>query len=249
VNGVGKIRTLLIDIETRPNLGYIFDLWNQNISPDKLTETVEMISFASKWLGDKKVEFRSNFHDGHDAMVARAHELLDEAEAVVHYNGRRFDVPHLNREFWVGGFMPPSPFKQIDLYQVVKKNFKFPSNKLDHISQSIGLGGKVKHEGFSLWVGCMAGDPKAWAKMKTYNSKDTALLEPLYLKLLPWVQNHPNLNLYHDTEACPKCGSDRIQKRGFAYTGISKFQQYNCQACGGWFRGGKRIAGVELRSV
>lgn len=243
------MRTLLVDIETSPNLAYVFDLWNQNISIDKLVETTEMLSFASKWLGDKRVEFRSNFHDGHEVMVERAHALLDEADAVVHYNGKRFDVPHMNREFWVGGLTPPSPYKQIDLYQVVKKNFRFPSNKLAHISTVIGLEGKVQHEGFSLWVRCMAGDEKAWSQMRTYNKRDVTLLEPLYQKLLPWISNHPNLNLYNDTSGCPKCGSDHIQKRGFAYTGISKFQQYQCQACGGWFRDGQRVAGADLRSA
>ncbi|NIV35232.1 MAG: hypothetical protein GWN58_38990, partial [Anaerolineae bacterium] len=51
-----------------------------------------------------------------EGMLEGAWELLDEADAVVHYNGKKFDIPTLNREFVKYGFTPPSPYKQIDLY-------------------------------------------------------------------------------------------------------------------------------------
>lgn len=116
------------------------------------------------------------------------------------------------------GFKPPAPYKQIDLLQVVKSNFKFPSNKLDYISQRLGLGQKVEHEGMALWTKCMKGDKAAWQRMEEYNIQDVVLLEDLYKRILPWIKNHPNMNVYKDGPICPTCGDEHLQKRGTAVT-------------------------------
>ena len=69
---------------------------------------------------------------------------------------------------------------------ITKANFLFPSNKLDYVAQKLGVGAKVKHSGFKLWIKCMAGDKKAWAEMKKYQIQDVNLLVDLYYELLPW---------------------------------------------------------------
>lgn len=244
------MKTLAIDIETAPNLAHVWGLWNQNVGLSQLIEPTEMLCFAAKWLGSKTIKFYSQHHDGHSAMVERAHELLDEADAVLHYNGKRFDVPHLNREFLALGLAPPSPYRQIDLLATVKKQFNFPSNKLDHVSRALGLPGKVGHEGHTLWIKCMAGDPKAWARMKRYNKQDVALLEDLYDQLKPWIKGHPHVGLIDGTgaDSC-LCGSTNLERRGYAYTAVSQFQQYRCRDCGRWVRGNKAVARVDTREV
>lgn len=244
------MRILGIDIETSPNLAHVWGLWQQNVGLPQLLESTEMMCFAAKWFGEKRISFYSSFHDGQETMIQRAHDLLDEADVVVHFNGKRFDVPHLNREFhFTAGLKPPSPYRQIDLLQVVKSTFKLPSNKLAYVSKLAGLEGKVQHSGHELWIRCMAGDAKAWNVMRRYNRQDVALLEDLYLQLLPWIKGHPNAALIDGEGTCPKCKSDDVQKRGTVATGVSVFQQYRCNGCGGWFRGGKRLEGADLREV
>jgi hypothetical protein len=81
---------------------------------------------------------------------------------------------------------PPSPTKDLDLMTVTKANFLFPSNKLDYVAQKRGVGAKVKHSGFKLWLRCMEGDNKAWAEMKKYQLQDVNLLVDPYELLLPW---------------------------------------------------------------
>jgi hypothetical protein len=244
-------KILMVDIETAPNLAWCWGLWQQNVALSQLVKSTEMLSFASKWLGVPETEFRSVFHDGKLPMVERAHALLDEADAVMGWNSKSFDAKHLNREFLEAGLGPPSPYKHIDLMLTAKKKFKFPSNKLQYVSTLLGLAGKVQHSGFELWVRCMAGDPEAWEEMKTYNIQDTELLEDVYHKLLPWIDGHPNVNLYgpelDEKYRCPRCASANVQKRGFAYTSISAFQQYACMECGSWSRVSKRDRGSELR--
>jgi len=82
---------------------------------------------------------------------------------------------------------PPSVVKDLDLMSIVKANFRFPSNKLDYVAQALGVGSKVKHSGFDLWIGCMAGKESSWREMKKYQIQDVVLLEELYQVLLPWL--------------------------------------------------------------
>lgn len=245
-------KILTLDIETSPNLAHVWSLWNVNVGLSQLRDSGQVISFAAKWFGDRKVFFHSDFHDGHPAMVRAAHALLDEADVLVHYNGNTFDIPHLNAEFARAGMTPPSPYKQVDLLRVVKSNFRFPSNKLQYVSTALGLEGKLQHAGHELWVKCMADDPKAWNIMRRYNKQDVVLTEKLYEKLLPWAGGHPHTGLYAvdgARECCARCGSEDLERRGFAYTPLGKFQQYRCKGCGGWSRGGKRLEAVTLRAV
>lgn len=242
------MRVLLVDIETSPNLGYVWSLWQQNVGLNQLVATTDMMCFAAKWLGEPGTMFWSEHQDGRQQMVSSAHALLDAADVVMHFNGKSFDVPHLNREFVTAGMAPPSPFKQIDLLLAVRKNFRFPSNKLQYVSTALGLEGKVEHEGFDLWTKCMAGDAAAWARMETYNRRDVELLEELYERLLPWLPSLPNRGLYGDN-GCPACGSTDLRGNGYSYTNVSKFRQYRCGGCGSFFREAKRVTGVELQAV
>lgn len=241
---------LLLDIERTPILADVWSLWRVNVGLNQLREPPGLLCFAAKWLGGPKEQtfFYSDHVQGRELMVEKAHALLNNADAVVHWYGKRFDIPALNGEFLELGFNPPSPFKQIDLYQVAKRNFLFPSNKLQYVSTSLGFSGKVDHEGHALWVKCMDGDPEAWERMEAYNKQDVWLLEDLYNRFLPWINNHPSYALNGEL-VCPKCGSARLQRRGKEVTAVSVYQRYQCQACGAWSRDVKRQSGAILREV
>jgi hypothetical protein len=244
------MRTLLLDIETTPSLAYVWRLWQENIPLPRLVKSTEILCFAAKWDGERKIHFHSVHHDGADEMLQRAHALLNEADAVVHYNGKKFDIPHLQGAFVTAGMNPPSPFKQIDLYATVKRQFKFMSGKLDHVARELGLGGKLEHEGFELWVKCMAGDEAAWRQMRRYNLQDVRLLQDTYDRLKPWIVGHPNTALHNGVvDGCRVCGGTDLAREGYAYTQAGVFQRYSCRGCGAWGRGSKRIATVELREV
>jgi hypothetical protein len=245
------VRNLLIDIETTPNLADVWSLWQQNVGLDQLRQSTELLCFAAKWQGDPNREtvFWS-VNDGKDTMVRAAHTLLDEADFVTTWNGKRFDIPHLNREFLEGGLKPPAPYRQVDLCEVVKKQFRFPSNKLQYVSTRLGLKGKVDHEGHKLWVACMAGDPAAWKRMERYCRQDTNLLDPLYVKLQPWIPGHPSWAAWQGVNhVCPACGSGKLQARGYAQTLQSVYQRWQCQDCGKWSRSTKREFGTNIREV
>lgn len=242
------MRILAWDIETRPIMAHAWGLWDQNISLVQLLETTQIMSFGARWYGDPKSKavFFSDFHDGHENMVKAAWGLINEADALLSWNGKGFDTKHMNREFLLAELTPPSPIKEIDLMLATKARFKFISNKLEHVSVQLGLAGKVKHQGFDLWLKCMAGDPTAWAQMKKYNLQDVHLLIDLYDKLLPWVPGHPNVGVYGGV-GCVKCGGHEIQKRGFSRTVSGVYQRYQCQDCGAWSKDSKSILTAPTR--
>lgn len=244
------MKILHLDIETKPNICYTWGLWNQNIGINQIVESGATMCWAAKWHGVRGVEYMSEHHDSEEEMLTRMHELLEEADAVVHYNGTKFDMPTLNKEFIRFGMEPPAPYHQIDLLRVAKKRFRFTSNKLDYVAQYLGIGAKTKHMGMDLWTDCMAGCPKAWKIMKRYNIQDVKLLEDLYVALLPWIKDHPNHALYMDTDrpVCPNCGSEHVIKKGVETTKTMQYQRYRCNDCGTPIRGRTTVTEKEKRS-
>lgn len=233
------MKILHLDIESSPNTAHVWGLWQQNVSINQLMESSYVLCYAAKWQDEEDIYFDSVHQSKPKSMLKGIHGLLDSADAVVHYNGTKFDIPTLNKEFILHGFNPPSPYKQIDLLRVVRSNFRFPSNKLDYVAQRLNLGKKHEHEGHELWVKCMNGDKDAWKRMEDYNIQDVVLLEQLYHKLLPWIKKHPNQNLFSDTVGCPTCGSHHLQKRGTAISATGTYQRYQCKSCGSWSQGTK----------
>lgn len=247
------MRLLTLDIETKPNVVLLFSLHGeQHIGLEQVIEFGGTICFGAMWHGTNKVMFHSDHHDGHEAMVRRAHELMSEADAIITYNGASFDVPHLNWEIEQLGLGPPAPHKNIDLYRTVRQSFRPASKKLAHVSDALGIGQKVKNAGMPLWKACMADDAKAWADMKRYCCQDVRLTDELYDRLLPWIKGHPNVTLtkQHTTidtgddgrplDACPQCGLPGLVKRGLEYTAVSVYQRWYCDrrngGCGKYSR-------------
>jgi hypothetical protein len=189
-------------------------------------------------------------HDGKLEMLQTLHELMDEADVLVGWNSKQFDHKHINREFVENGFLPPSPTKDLDLMTVVKSRFRFPSNKLDYVAQKLGVGAKVQHTGFDLWVKCMAGDNKAWSVMKKYQIQDVDLLVDLYEILKPWMgAQHPSVAAYDDKpEGCVVCGSTDLAMRGRAFTNAGSYIRFVCKTCGKWQRGRRAETTTEYRN-
>jgi DNA polymerase elongation subunit (family B)/predicted RNA-binding Zn-ribbon protein involved in translation (DUF1610 family) len=232
------LKILLLDIETAPHRVYAWGLWDQNIAINQIEEPGYTMCWAAKWYNDTQTHFMGLNKHSKQEMLRGIHTLIDEADAVVHYNGTKFDMPILNQEFIYHEFPRPSPYKQIDLLRTARKQFRLPSNKLSYVSEYLGLGSKVHHKGMTLWRDCMAGDKEAWEVMQEYNIRDVQLLEDMYVRLLPWIDGHPNIGLHRldGLHHCPKCGSTHLHRRGHYYTNTMRYQRLQCQACGAWSR-------------
>lgn len=230
-------RVLILDIETRPALAYVWGLFNQNIGIGQLEDSGAVMGVGFKWLGDRAVTFVSDHEHGHEEMLRLTWEAVSSADVVVHFNGDSFDMKHLNWEFVQAGLGKPKPYRSIDLLKVVRQNFRPISKKLDHVSQALGLGAKMQHEGFGLWRACINGDAKAWGRMGRYCKQDVRLTEELLVRLLQWLPGSAHIGLMVGAErACPNCGGDDFAKAGSAFTALTEYALYRCNGCGTWVR-------------
>ena len=240
-------KILLLDIETAPIKANVWSLWQNGINPDMMISEFYLLSWAAKWLGEKQVMFDDLASHGKEGteddgdIILTLFTLLDEADIVVAHNGRKFDIKKINARLLVHNFPPPSPFKLVDTLLVLKKVFKFDSNSLDSIGKLLVGAGKVKSKvfpGYSLWEECLKGNKEAFKELVKYNIEDVRVLEKVYLKLLPWIDNHPNVSVIDrdNTTRCPKCGNSKLHYRGYYSTSTTNYKKFVCLNCGGWGR-------------
>lgn len=247
---IKDVKILTIDIETSPIIGYTWGGKHGKYEADILdfVEYGKVISYSAKWLNGKQETkalcdykgYKPNKVDD-SKIIKDIHKLLDQADIVIGQNSIAFDTKYINTRFLAHGLTPPSPYKQVDTKVEAKKIARFPSNKLDDLGKYLNLGRKEEHEGFDLWLKCIAGDSKAWKKMKSYNAQDVKLTEKVYLKLLPFMKTHPNLTLYTEKIGCPKCESVHVENRGYYTLTSGKYHKAHCLNCGSWYRYGKAI--------
>lgn len=249
---VDSPRILFFDIENAPNMAYVWSCWQDGIPENMIASPWYMLCWCAKWLDDKQLyssaltDFPTYYkkHPEDDKKVLqKLWKLLDEADIVIAHNAKKFDVRKTNARFIMNDITPPSPYKIVDTLIEARKYFFFTSNKLDNLGKYLGVGQKLETGGFSLWEKCMKGNKTAWKKMVSYCKRDVIVLEKVYKKLLPYMKTHPNLGNYTDDAKphCPKCGSEKLLKQGYAYTSVAKYQQYSCKDCGGWCRGRKNL--------
>ena len=234
-----KMKILFFDIETAPNLAYVWGKWEQDVI--EFDKEWYILSFSAKWLDGKATTkcladyplYKRQKENDRD-LVRDLWEYFNDADVIIGHNCSEFDIKKTNTKFIEHGLLPPANYQTIDTLKVAQKHFGFNSNKLDDLGKKLKVGRKVKHHGFETWLGCMQGKRESWREIKKYNRGDTLLLEKIYLKLRPWISTHPNISL---EGKCPSCGEGKLQKRGFGATRTGKYPRFQCQNCGSWSRG------------
>jgi hypothetical protein len=229
-------KLLMLDIEWKPATAYVWRMWDENVSPEQLIDDGGLLCFCAHWDGEKEYQFFSEWEHGQDGMAKAALELLTEANAIVTYNGDKYDLPKLRGCIILAGLNPPPPATSIDLIKAVKK-FGFVMNRLAFIGPLFGIGGKTKHEGFMLWRSVLEGNEKARQRMQKYCIQDVKLLVKLYDRIKPFIDNHPHL--CDNRGECGVCGSKSVQLRGHRRTKFFKVQRLQCNDCGSWSTGAR----------
>ena len=129
------------------------------------------------------------------------------------------------------------PNKSIDTKKVASRYFRFANNKLDNLGEELGVGRKTKETHSNLWEDCYLNqDMKAWKKMNRYCAQDVRVTTNIYLKMRPFMHSHPNLTRITDEwDSCPKCSSFSYRVKAYRTTNVSKYRQYQCLDCHGFF--------------
>lgn len=239
---MSKPKILTLDIETRPNLVYTFSLRKAYIGVEQIVEPTRIIACGAKWLGQKNVMYWDDFKGTTDAQLKRhllrhIHRLWSQADAIVGKNSNRFDLPKLYGEFAKVGLPPPPPVASIDMEKVVR-GMGLATSKLAFVAPYFGAERKHEHDGFTLWRDYMNGRAAARREMREYCKQDVRATESLYLRLKPYIKEHP----YFGERAgeCPNCGSRDLQHRGYRRTRMFQIERLHCQSCGAWSSGTRR---------
>lgn len=237
-------RVLFWDIETSLQPVAVFQLaHNDWIDPSSILQERYVICACWKWEGESTVHsvsvlddpkrYRKNPHDDY-YVIKTLHEVLSQADVIVHHNGDSFDKRYVDTRILVHGMPALPPVASIDTYKVAKTKLYLNSNKLDYIGRLLGVGKKLPTTP-KLWMRVLQGDSAAVKELIPYNKQDVLLLERVFNKLRPYVSNHINRELFGGV-GCPRCGSSKVQSRG-VHRAITKiYRRWQCQSCSGWFR-------------
>jgi hypothetical protein len=233
-------RILLLDIETSLMELYGWSLYQPEkyLDPKRIIKDWSILCWAAKWVFEPKtlhacVTTTESINRKDASIIGQLYQLFDEANIIIAHNARKFDIKKVNARFILNGFSPPSPYKVIDTLTQSRSVFAFSSHRLDELANLFGTSGKIKTD-YDLWIRCAQGDYDALMEMDTYCQSDVRALEEVYVKLRPWMKNHPNLGLFQEgiDFVCRVCGNSEFEERGLYHTPLGMYKSYQCVTCG-----------------
>lgn len=234
---MNKPKILLFDIETSPNLAYVWGKYQQDVIAFKKER--ELLSFAYKWIGESKIHCYTKEHRDNDFdLVAKLTQILNQADMVIFHNGHKFDRKVVRTRALYHNIAPHKTAASIDTCKVARERFGFNGNSLDDLCRYLELGRKLPNKGIDLWLGCMKDDPKSWTTMRKYNIHDVILLERVYKRMRPWIEDHPSMKSVDTLKTlavCPNCRSKNSRKQGIRAAATTLKQQWQCTECGRWY--------------
>lgn len=240
-------KILVVDMERLCGLARVWDQRTDFVPASNFVRLPSTLCFAAKFYGDRTTEFHAAWDD-YDAMVKRSWEMYDAADIVVTYNGKRFDNQHFAGDWLKAGLAPPSPWKDVDLFQSNK--FGFTSRSLNHLCQILGLDVKSGKYDMDMAEACMAGDEKAQATMRKYNVGDVKITEQAYDRLRGYLPGHPHIGeILVDERRCNQCGSANLERNGITRAVVIDYVLYRCSDCGANVKGTKHSRQAVTRGA
>lgn len=232
------IKRLFFDIETSPMIVYSWRTgWKINIHTDNIIQDWKIICISYKWQHEDKVKNLTWDKNQCDKkMLSDFIKIANKADEIIAHNGDRFDIKKV-RTRCIYHRIPMFPkYRTLDTLKKAKSGFNFNSNRLDYIAKFLGVGAKLEHEGFDMWVKCLEGDKKALKDMVKYCDMDIIVLEDVYLTLQSYIKpnTHAGIINGNDKYSCPTCGNSEdltLLKNDVTERGtISRVMECNC--CG-----------------
>lgn len=231
-------KILFYDFETFPNISYHWQgKYEQNII--EIIEEGYVLCMGYKWKGEKKSHIISLPDCNWDKkkLAIAIHKIINEADVKIAHNGNKFDSKWANRDFITYKLNPPKPSKNIDTLSIARSKFNFNSNSLKDLAILLGLRPKIETGGFPLWKGYVKKEKKCINKMHKYCKNDVDLLELIYERLSPWMNNYPTEEV---GMFCHKCHG-KVQFRGPYTNKTYIYKRYQCQKCGSWCLSNRKL--------
>jgi DNA polymerase elongation subunit (family B) len=250
-------KILIFDIENSYTEIAAWGINKQYINKTQILHDWFILSFSCKYLYDDEIYSfvltpEEAIAKDDKRVVGELWRFLDDCDIAITYNGNFHDIPKTNTRMLINKFPPPSPYKSIDVYQVISRIFGFTNKSMDYVSYMLDLERKMENEGMELWKKCVAGDLESLKKMENYNRQDVVCLQEDYIRIRPWIKNHPNIGLWHDSEerVCGYCGSkDITYSDKLTSTPSGLYKIFRCNDCDGIGRTKENILTKEKRKV
>lgn len=248
-----KPKIILWDLETAPNMREAVKVWPRLGNYPGLTlkaSITSIICFGYKELSSKTVKcksvwdyperFEKDLNDDYE-VVKFAYETLQDCDAVITQNGRKFDWKFLQTRLLHHKLDPLPKILHIDTKVLASSNLYMFNNSLDIMAKFLTDTEKMDNGGWELWEKIVLHkDPKAMKTMVAYCKQDVVALEKVFLRLLPFVKNMPNYNMFRRdaAECCPNCGGFNFINNGFRTNKERRYQRILCKDCGTSFISG-----------
>jgi predicted PolB exonuclease-like 3'-5' exonuclease/rubredoxin len=235
--GQHVVKRLFFDIETSAMIVYTWRTgWNLTIGTDNIIEDWKIICISYKWEGEDKVHTLDWGKERCDKkLLDEFIKIANTADELVGHNGDRFDLKKI-RTRCIFHRIPMFPhYRTLDTLKKAKSGFNFNSNKLDYIAKFLGVGAKLEHEGFNMWVKCMKGDEEALKKMIEYWEMDIVVLEDVFFTMQNYIKPNVHAGVLGNNlkYSCPVCGSENVEFLNINVTPLGTIKRLmQCKDCG-----------------
>lgn len=160
-----------------------FDIEASNLSPI----FGEMLCACVKWNDHEDIVTLVGGRTGDKKAAQSLRRELEQADFVVGYYSRRFDLPYLNTRLYTHKLAPVGLIRHIDLYPYVRGHLKLTRNRLENVE--VLLEGKTEktHIEPTIWLQALRGNPKAVAYVVDHCQRDVLILERVFNQLVGFI--------------------------------------------------------------
>jgi len=145
--------------------------------------------------GQETIYFVNNPKEEKDIIEKFFNLLIIADYRIISYYGSYFDVPFIvSRALTLGvdvkKYRKIFPFRQIDVYDVVKRNLKLSKNSLGDVCKFLGIEKRFDIQGMDMpnfYLKAISGDTEIRKKIDEHLREDLATLRDVWLKIMPVI--------------------------------------------------------------
>lgn len=240
---------LYLDIESTLNIAGVWGVGKVHLTFENILKERQVSIVGYAWNDEKVQELHFDLNkysytkyddDADKALLQKVSKLIEQADLIVAHNGKYFDVSVMRSRLIKHKLPDFMPTLIDDSYEKIKP-IGFNSHKLDYLGKYLGEGRKTEH-GFDLWVGIINKDRKSLDKQIKYCMQDVELLRKVYKRIVPYMKSSLNHAVFSgEAEVCPQCGNKDCIRRGYKYSRLGKFVQFQCRNCGTYHTSGTNL--------
>lgn len=172
-------------------------------------------------------------------VLRRFSTVYTKADITVAHFGSVYDRRFIQGRLLIHDLPPIPQTIMRDTCMIARSVANYSSNRLKNLGTTLDLV-HTKHEKGAGWPGwwfkAMQGDMNAVREMAEYCKGDVLATEELYLRLRPFDNAHPRLDMR--SARCGACGG-HTERRGYRYTKTTRYARLQClnALCQRWSQG------------